>query len=111
MAKTSKPKPEPEFEIVTRVGKPGEYVLTRPLRVISEESLVRLLAQVREADWDEIPGKRAADDAARKLAREQYHSDGSIEVDDNAPASRADDNPDHGCYVQAWVWVDDPEEV
>lgn len=37
------------------------------------------------------------------LAKEQYHRDGEVEVDDGAKLSEGDDN---GCYVAAWVWVD-----
>lgn len=40
-----------------------------------------------------------------KKAREQYQSEGSIEIDDNAVVSRGSDP---GAYVQAWVWVEDP---
>lgn len=38
-----------------------------------------------------------------KLAFDQCHKDGEVEVDDNAAVSEGDDN---GAYVQAWVWVD-----
>lgn len=46
----------------------------------------------------------------REQAREQYVIDGEIEVDDNAIVSRNDD-PDSsgGAYIQAWVWVYDPD--
>lgn len=43
----------------------------------------------------------------RNQARKEFHRDGEIEVDDTAVVSRAEGNPDHGAYVQAWVWVDD----
>jgi hypothetical protein len=43
----------------------------------------------------------------RTRAKELYHEDGQIEVDDNAPISRGDDE---GAYVQAWVWVPLKEE-
>ena len=39
-----------------------------------------------------------------ELARAQYESEGSIEIDDGAPVSRG---MDPGAYVQAWVWVYD----
>lgn len=38
-------------------------------------------------------------------ARDEYHKDGEIEIDDGAIVSRGED---HGAYVLAWVWVDDP---
>jgi hypothetical protein len=46
-----------------------------------------------------------------EAARADYQRDGEIEIDDDAVVSRNDD-PDgsHGAYVQAWVWVYDPEE-
>jgi len=40
------------------------------------------------------------------LAREQWHTDGEIEIDDNAIAAGSSDNGD---YIMAWVWVDDPD--
>jgi hypothetical protein len=49
---------------------------------------------------------RLSDERYRALAREQYHCDGEIEVDDAAVVSNGDDT---GAYVAAWVWVDDPE--
>jgi hypothetical protein len=38
----------------------------------------------------------------REAAKETYHRQGEIEIDDNAIVSDSDD----GAYVQAWVWVD-----
>ena len=40
-------------------------------------------------------------------AREIHEKDGRVEIDDNAKVSEGDDP---GVYVQAWVWVDAPEE-
>ena len=37
----------------------------------------------------------------RKAAKEAYHRDGEIEIDDNAIVSHSED----GAYVQAWVWI------
>ena len=42
------------------------------------------------------------DKEARKAAKDQYHCDGEVEIDDNAKTSRGGDR---GCYVQAWVWI------
>ena len=42
-------------------------------------------------------------------AKENYQVDGEVEFDDDALVSRKDGNPD-GVYVQAWVWVEFPEE-
>jgi hypothetical protein len=43
----------------------------------------------------------------RARAKELYHEDGEIEVDDKAPVSTGDED---GAYVQAWVWVPLEEE-
>ncbi len=37
----------------------------------------------------------------REAAKETYHRQGEIEIDDNAIVGDSDD----GAYVQAWVWV------
>lgn len=47
--------------------------------------------------------------AYRLAAHNLYHTEGETEVDENAPVSKADGNPDHGAYVQAWVWVGDDD--
>ncbi|MBV5324882.1 MAG: hypothetical protein J0626_06220, partial [Rhodospirillaceae bacterium] len=39
-------------------------------------------------------------------AKKLYERDGEIEVDDNAKVS---EGSDPGAYVQAWVWVPNPE--
>jgi hypothetical protein len=44
----------------------------------------------------------------RQLARAKWAEEGELEIDDNAPVSLGPDN--EGAYVQAWVWVDKPEE-
>src|SRR5262249_36553551 len=44
----------------------------------------------------------------RALAKRDVHQEGYIEVDDNAVVSNGEDA---GAYVQAWIWVDDPEDV
>ena len=42
-------------------------------------------------------------------AREQYESEGSIEIDDHTIVSELDDrvDGDDGAYVLAWLWVYD----
>ena len=46
----------------------------------------------------------------RTQARAVYQDEGRVEIDDNAPVSRNKERKfDHGAYVQAWVWVPDPE--
>jgi hypothetical protein len=43
----------------------------------------------------------------RAQAVKQYYDEGFFEIDENAPVSQADGNPDRGAYVQAWVWIPD----
>lgn len=43
--------------------------------------------------------------AYRKAAKSQYHSEGQVEIDDDALVSESEE----GAYVQAWVWV--PKEM
>lgn len=43
-------------------------------------------------------------------ARAEYQREGEIEIDDDAKVSRAEGNPDCGCFVQAWVWLPDEDE-
>jgi len=42
----------------------------------------------------------------RQRAKELYHDEGEIEVDDGATVSIGEDA---GAYVQAWVWVPSEE--
>ncbi len=51
-----------------------------------------------------------SDSWCRAQAKERYHDEGFIEIDDNAPVSRGEDNPDGGAYVQAWIWIADPPQ-
>lgn len=44
-------------------------------------------------------------------ARMSYHEGGSVEIDDDAYVSRAENNPEQGAYVAAWVWVSDQEAL
>lgn len=50
-----------------------------------------------------------------KRAHEMFHDEGRIEVDIGLPrpvsgfVSRAEENEARGAYVQAWVWVPDPQ--
>lgn len=45
----------------------------------------------------------------REAAVEFHHDEGELEVDDHAPVSQANGNPDEGAYVQAWIWISDEE--
>lgn len=76
--------------------------------------------RLRQQKEQEDEGRRLKEEQARQhaaelnrrtitKAKQQYHDEGRIEVHDDAPVSRADNNPDAGAYVQAWVWVADDE--
>ena len=45
----------------------------------------------------------------RAAAIEFHYDEGAIEVDDSAPVSQAEGNPDGGAYVQAWIWIPDED--
>lgn len=49
------------------------------------------------------PEEILGDEEYVRLAHEQHHKAGEVEVDDNAEVSRGGDA---GAYVEAWVWVD-----
>ncbi len=49
------------------------------------------------------------DEQMRAAALAAYSDPGTIDIDHDAPVSRADGNPAKGAYVQAWVWVDDTD--
>ena len=51
---------------------------------------------------------RVGDDWYREQARKRFQDEGYFEIDDSAPISQAEGNPDRGAYVQAWVWIEDP---
>lgn len=47
----------------------------------------------------------------RALAKKKYEDEGVLEIDDNAKVSISEDPQGvRGAYVQAWVWVDAPEQ-
>lgn len=50
------------------------------------------------------------DSWCRLQATKKFYDEGFFEIDDSAPVSRAEGNPDRGAYVQAWVWIPDPDE-
>jgi hypothetical protein len=51
------------------------------------------------------PTTPPSDDWYRQQAEEQHGHEGEVEVDPGAPVSRTD----NGAYVQAWIWVYNPE--
>lgn len=67
---------------------------------LEEETEEVTAAELRELEVDDARHK-----AIIELARNEHEHDGEVEIDDDAKLSEADDNPDNGCYVQAWVWV------
>ena len=48
-------------------------------------------------------------EAYRKTAKENYHEEGAVEVDDAATVSKSPEKNAGGAYVQAWAWVSDAE--
>ena len=53
-----------------------------------------------------------SDDEYRRLAKQQYESEGKIEIDLHARISRSDDHTGEiGAWVQAWVFVCKPERT
>jgi len=47
-----------------------------------------------------------------EAARQQWQTEGEIEIDDNAKVSQAEGKPDgNGAFVQGWVWVYLDEET
>jgi hypothetical protein len=48
---------------------------------------------------------RPTNEEYRAAAIQRYAEEGTVEIDENAKISRAED----GAYVQAWVWVHDDE--
>lgn len=78
-------------------AKVAEYGTTQ---VVSSEAEARIGYVARfAAPPDAATLKREA--AYRAAAIQEYHSEGSTEVDEDALVSESDE----GAYVQAWVWV------
>lgn len=82
-------------------------------RIVAREKLLTLIdegltfAECVQAFYDrQDKGERTA--RIIEKAREQWHRDGDIELDDNAIVSGSTGNGD---YVMAWVWVYDDEEA
>ena len=69
--------------------------IEEPTRQLALALLDRLESHVKDPSEED---KKAFD-----LAREHFHVEGEIEIDDEPIISHGDDN---GAYVSAWVWVD-----
>jgi hypothetical protein len=53
-----------------------------------------------------------SDDKWRQMAKDEHQEDGRVEIDDNAAISLSEASEGIvGAYVQAWVWVDLPDEL
>lgn len=59
---------------------------------------IQLLALAEEIKPEADYATGAEIDEARRL----YGRDGEVEIDEDAKASRGDDD---GCYIAAWVWL------
>ena len=58
-----------------------------------------------DTDQDDLLENSLAREEWIRIAREKHQSEGTLEIDDNAVISQAEET---GAYVQAWVWVDNP---
>jgi hypothetical protein len=69
------------------------------------------------AGGEHVPTKpssspQVSDDIYRRLAKQQYESDGKIEIDPHGRVSRSEDHTGEiGAYVQAWVFGYKPERT
>jgi hypothetical protein len=72
------------------------------------EKLVAFLAKdITDDSVEGGPDEIGSDEWYRAQAKEQYESEGTLEIDENALISRG---WDPGAYVEAWVWVENPED-
>lgn len=56
---------------------------------------------------DEADGEMSEDDRVGRileLAREQWHKDGEIEIDDDSEGNTSEGDQ-NGAYARAWLWV------
>jgi hypothetical protein len=75
------------------------------------EELTSALRELKEKGLDfgqAVTVFAAGEEEARLIAaaRDEWHRDGEVEIDQDVVVSRGDDN---GAYVMAWVWVTDPD--
>jgi hypothetical protein len=61
-----------------------------------------------ELEEMQAPGTQANNARLRDLARDAHQEDGTCEIDGDAQVSLSSDD---GAYVQAWVWVTDPQRL
>jgi hypothetical protein len=69
----------------------------------TDEHILKLIKAVKECDEDP-DGKKAL---YRAAAKDQYQSDGDLEIDDDTVVSLSEDG---GAYVQCWKWIPQPED-
>jgi hypothetical protein len=60
---------------------------------------------VKEGAIPEQATFKGTDEEYRSLAKRSFHDEGVIEIDDNARIAKG---AECGAYVEAWVWVDNP---
>ncbi len=60
---------------------------------------------VKEGAIPEQAAFEGTDEEYRALAKKFFHDEGVIEIDENARIAKG---ADCGAYVEAWVWVDNP---
>lgn len=77
-----------------------------PLTIEPAKTLQAKLQQ--KIDEDQLKGMQELYQEYRTAAFKAFHSDGELEIDDNALVSISEDG---GAYVMGWVWVaDEPED-
>lgn len=63
---------------------------------------------VKQGAIPEQPVFKETDEKYRALAKRSFHDEGVIEIDDNARIAKG---AECGAYVEAWVWVDNPNWI
>jgi hypothetical protein len=90
---------------------------TAPARMLKDASTATAAMKARKnsaAGGEHVPTKPSSsaqlgDDEYRRLAKQQYHSKGKVEIDPNAKVSRSEDQTgETGAWVEAWVFIGKP---
>jgi hypothetical protein len=75
---------------------------------IHHNSIALLSLKVMSRSHDDTTST-SRDSWYRSQAKKRFHDEGFLEIDETAPVSQAEGNPDKGAYVQAWIWIYDAE--
>lgn len=80
------------------------HIAVQDYQIINEAPIRAREALAAYHEHDDI--REDAVNRARDLALHRYCAGDNIEIDDDARLSHGDD----GLWVQAWLWVDDPDD-